>query len=146
MPGRAKRCTAAAFLIAVGVLCSANVWITFGRTLIPSALDGRVTDLAWLQAKAAGWPGEDSANLVTMESGRVLEVEPEIYHRLRVGDRLRKTRWSATLRRNEETIPLRISSDALGMFALMPAVLAGAIALSIDKLRRPDPGDDPSGG
>lgn len=133
------------FVVATAALCVSNIWITLARSAIPLSLNDDVAELAWHRAEKERRAGKerrfgfDNACLVTLASGRVLELDSEVYLPLRIGDHLEKRAWDDALYRNGKTVQLRVSGEAFGMIVFMPAVLAGALTLSLAHLRQ-DPG------
>lgn len=131
-----RRGIALAILLAGAlVLAALNVWVTVARSAIPLAVNSTVVELAWHRAKVERRFGFDNACLVTFEDGRVMELDPEVYLPLRIGDRIEKRSWDPLLYRNGQPMQLRFSEDALGMIFLMPGIVAGALALTLHHLR-----------
>jgi len=118
LPSRSSPSWALLLLLAAfGLL---NLSETLKRSTIPLALDGAVTYKELRREKRAG---VDDAHLVWVD-GRMREVDPALFDRLRVGDRVSKRAWERTLQTPRGPVPLNPSRDFWGMAATMPLLAA----------------------
>lgn len=110
----------------VGItLALGNLVTTAVRTTIPRRLDTKVV------ARTSGrekHPGFDDACLLTLDDGRTIQVEPEIFHAVATGDHLQKDRWDEELKINDRLLSLHSSADEQGMIRVMPLALAVILA------------------
>ncbi|MBX3413254.1 MAG: hypothetical protein KF708_11240 [Pirellulales bacterium] len=103
------------------------------RTTIPRRLDAIVV------ARTSGrekHPGFDDACLLTLDDGRTIQVEPELFHAVAIGDRLHKERWDEELKINDRTLSLHSSADEQGMLRTMPLALVVMLAQFVWAVRK----------
>ena len=80
-------------------------------------------------------PGIDDVHLLTVD-GETVHVDGHVARLVSDGDELQKDAWSSTLVVNRTRHELRLSSDARGMFVVMPLSLLVVAALLLAS-RRP---------
>lgn len=118
--------TASVFLLFLGLCFAAgNIWVVAARSTIPLALNAEITEMELRYEKH---PGKDDVCLLHLNTGRTLHVDAAVYEHLKVGDVVRKPRWSFTLDVNDDARPLTWSADFHGMVAAMPAILVVLVA------------------
>ncbi len=110
---------AAVVLFALG-----NLYATLNRSTIPRSLHGTVVRLQVVHEKH---PGLDDVHLLTLGE-RTIQVDPELAAHLRVGERVDKDAWSATLSTSSGSIHLSTSKDFHGMVVTMPVLLVVTLA------------------
>lgn len=113
------------FLLALG-----NVFVTAQRSLIPLAIDAEVVDLEMRREKH---PGKDDVYLLTFSNSKstpsTLQIDQEIAHELKVGNRIKKAAWQDRLNIDDRALQLQYSSDFVGMIQAMPVAIIVAIAV-----------------
>jgi len=102
-----------------------NLVTTAVRTTIPRRLNATVESRTSGREKH---PGFDDACLLTLDDGRTIQVEPELFHAVTAGDRLQKDRWDEEMKVNDRTLSLRSSADEQGMIRVMPLALVVMLA------------------
>lgn len=107
------------------VLALGNLATTAIRTTIPRRLDATVVSRTSGREKH---PGFDDACLLTLDEGRTIQVEPEIFHAVAPGDHLQKNRWDDELKINDRSLLLHSSADEQGMIRTMPLALVVMLA------------------
>lgn len=128
----------AVLLLAALVFCAGNVAATLCRSTIPLELDGVVTRL---ETRSEKHPGIDDVHLLHLSSRETIQVDAEVAHHLRRGDRVVKRRWGTRLTTQRGSFALTPSADLRGMLAAMPLVLALTVLAS----RRKRSGRDGAG-
>ena len=119
-------------LVALTVVFAAgNVAVTVHRSLIPVAVEGMVEDVEVREEKH---PGIDDVWLIHV-AGQRLHADAEIAAQLTPGQRISKNAWASRLKVGGTTVPLSLSSDAVGMLWLMPLVLALSTVVSFGVVR-----------
>lgn len=128
---------AALILAAVALLLAAgNAYETLRRSMLPLALDGRVESE---EVRREKHPGIDDVHLLAID-GETVHVDEPVAGLVTEGDELRKEAWSSTLIIDGTGHDLKLSSDATGMFVVMPLVLVVLPALVLTRGRSPAPG------
>lgn len=113
------RAAALGLAVVALVLATGNVYETVRRSTIPLALDGRVEAE---EVRREKHPGVDDVHLLTLD-GRRVHVDEHVARLVSEGDGLQKEAWSSTLTVARTRHELKLSSDATGMFAMMPLLL-----------------------
>lgn len=119
-----------------GVLCAANLLVTWTRDAVPLALSGTVTHMEGRNEK---WPWIDDVLLVGIDGGSMFQVEAALWRRVKVGDRLEKARWSRTISVNGRLSELPASPDFAGMRLAMPLFFLLLLATAWSALRTGPP-------
>ena len=115
-----------AALLALALLFSAMGLATAARrSLIPTAVHGRVTNI---EVRREKHPGRDDVYLVAVE-GRSRVVDRPVAEVVATGDQVDKDRWDARLQTSRGSRPLRYSDDVRGLLATLPVVLAAVLWL-----------------
>lgn len=121
-------------LIAIAIfLAVGNLWVAEHRSLIPLALQDKVSDIELRHEKH---PGHDDVFLVRFERTCTTHVDAEVAELLQVGDAIQKESNQRSILINSKPHSLQWSSDVRGMFVAMPAlvliiVLSGLLANSM---------------
>jgi hypothetical protein len=119
---------AAALLLLLGAaLVAGNLWYTAARSTIPLAVDGRI---ASREIRHEKHPGSDDVCLLTLDDGRVLHVDAEVYAALGDGQSVQKRAWERTLVHDGQPLPLNWSADARGMWPTMGVALVALTVLA----------------
>lgn len=120
-------------LMALAVLFAAgNIAITVHRSLIPVAVDGVLEDVEVREEKRRGI---DDVWLLHV-AGRRLHADAEVAAQLTQGQQISKGAWERRLEVDGASVPLGLSSDAVGMLWLMPLVLVLVVGVLIVVPRR----------
>jgi hypothetical protein len=135
---------ALAFLLLIGALLAVgNVWIAAKRSTIPLELHEAV---AKKEVRREKHPDHDDVHLLCFQSGRVLEVDRQVFEAVHEGERIEKSVWARELRHGAHALQLFWSRDYQGMTRAMPMVvlILGITALCVQwSLRwRPNDGTD----
>jgi hypothetical protein len=108
---------AAALLVMASGLAVANVWFAAMRSTIPLEVDAFT---AGKEVRHEKHPPKDDVCLLDLRQYGVIHVDREVFERVQVNDRLRKSRWSGILLVNEKPVALEYSADTRGMVQVMP--------------------------
>lgn len=130
-----------AFLLLIGVLLAAgNVWIAAKRSAIPLELHETV---AKKEVRREKHPGHDDVHLLYFQSGRVLEVDRQVFEAVHDGERIEKSVWTRELRHGAHASQLFWSRDFQGMTRAMPiaVLILGITALCVQRPLRWRPND-----
>ena len=100
-----------------------NLLVTLNRSTIPLSFDGVVTNVELREEKH---PGVDDVYILHLGSDAFV-IDSEIASQIKTGDRVQKGAWSADLRVNDETMPLRTSRDFQRMLIAMPLVMVAIL-------------------
>jgi hypothetical protein len=120
--------TAAALLIMAGGLATANIWIGAARSTIPLQLDAVVSDK---EVRHEKHPPKDDVCLLNLGPYGTIHADRDVFDRVAMNDRLRKTRWSRLLFVNEKPLELKFSADASGMLRAMPLALLISLVTAV---------------
>ena len=141
---RSRNFLTLAFLLLVCLLLAAgNLWITARRSTIPLELNDVVLKK---EVRREKHPGYDDVHLLHFQSGRVLEVDEQVFDAVRDGDLIEKSAWARDLRHGSHTSQLSWSRDFRGMTWAMPIVVlilgVTAMCVPVPLLRPPSDGTD----
>lgn len=123
-----SRSHARSVLMALAVLFAlGNTAVAVHRSLIPIAVDGVVEEIEVREEKH---PGIDDVWLLHV-AGRLLHADAEVAAQLTQGQHISKDAWDHRIEIDGASVPLGLSSDAVGMLWLMPLLLAGVAVLLV---------------
>jgi hypothetical protein len=109
-------------LVLLGVAFAvANLWVTAVRSTIPLELQGIVKEKLRLPEKEVG---VDDVYLVTLDSGRSVQVDGPVFEALTLNRAVSKRAWSRTMESDGRAVILNWSPDFRGMAYGMPVVAA----------------------
>jgi hypothetical protein len=128
-----KARTSVALLTLAAILAAANAWVAASRSTIPLALDDIVVGK---QVRLEKHPSQDDVYLVDLQSRGLIQVDPEFFKSIEIGDHPRKKRWSRKLDFNDRRVMLDWSTDTKGMVRAMPIAWCLMLALAIWICRR----------
>lgn len=107
------------FILAV-LFAISNLWFAAARSTIPLELDTTVVDRQRLFEKSRG---VDDVFLMTLESGRRIQVDRHVYEAVNKNDSIEKPSWARRLKVNDHNHVLKWSQDYRGMVWVMPAAI-----------------------
>ncbi len=126
---RLRKSMSAFILLVCGLLCTVgNLWVTAGRSTIPSALN---TTVAAKEIGREKHPGHDDVHWLLLESGTKIHVDGTLWQSIREGDHLQKEAWSKELNRDGQVQSLAWSPDLTGMLPTMIGATLMLLALFI---------------
>jgi hypothetical protein len=122
-------------LLILGVsFAGANLWFAAARSTIPLELHGTVTRKQRLIEKT---PGVDDVHIVTLDSGRRIQVDAHVFNAIAEGQSINKAAWARTLQVGDRAFALSWSRDVRGMLWAMPLTLVIAVVLGMMAVDRP---------
>lgn len=125
-------------LVLMGCLFAmANMWLTAGRSTVPYAIDGTVTAM---DRRLEKHPGLDDVYLISIDSGRWMQIDKLLFDLLHNGSQLTKQRWSKQIEVDGQSTHLEFSRDFVGMvraFPLICSILVGFGLFVVKQRPRP---------
>ncbi len=116
-------------MVSLGILFAcANVWFTAARSTIPIAISGTVTQKHRLIEKI---PGIDDVYLVSLSSGRRIQIDGHMYHLVSRGQTLEKSAWDSHVRIEGRVFQLVWSRDLRGMALAMPLTITICLVVGV---------------
>lgn len=110
-----------------------NIWFAAARSTIPLELHGHVTHTQRLIEKK---PDVDDVYLVTLDSGRRIQVDGPVFDALAAHQSVKKRAWTAIIEIDGKNIALEWSPDFRGMLWAMPLTVAVCVLLGFYSSRR----------
>ena len=101
------------------LFCGLNLAETFGRSVIPFPLQGKIRNL---ELRREVIPGVDDMHLLTVGK-RVLQIDAALAGQLQIGDSISKRGWENSLHTPRGRVRLTLSKDFWGMLTVMPCLL-----------------------
>lgn len=124
----------------VMVLALGNIAVTFRRSTIPMAFEGRVGSI---EARSEKHEGVDDVYLLSIGE-RTVQIDEAVADLVDEGDPIHKEAWSRKIVVGGRPAEVEVSKDFRRMAIVMPGIVL--IALLILYRRRPSPSPRKSGG
>ena len=136
---RSPKTLAIGLLVTLGLaFAGANLSFAAARSTIPLGFSGTIVTK---QRRAEKWLGVDDVYLLTLDSGRRVQVDATVFESLSERQSVSKQSWEHSLKADGQTIPLTWSADVRGMLGAMPLTVLVCVLVGVVLVRpsRPNP-------
>jgi hypothetical protein len=128
-----------AILVLGALFAGGNLWFTAARSAIPLELRGTVTQKQRLIEKS---PGVDDVYIVTIDSGRQIQLDGHVFDAIAEGQSINKLAMTRTLEIEGADFALSWSRDFRGMRWAMPLAVTILVVLGTMAVEHPRQNDD----
>lgn len=134
-----KSLSSVALIILGMTFAGANIWFAAARSTIPWELHGNIAQKERLIEKT---PGVDDVYILTLDSGRRIQVDGPVFDAVAAHQSVRKRAWTRIIEIDGKNIALGWSPDFRGMLAAMPLTVVVCVFLGMMAVKRPLPNAD----